>query len=196
MSRVLVLAGSVDGGSPSAALAGAAARELALLSHSVTRLSLADYPLPLFNGDPREEAAPQSALQLARQMMAHDAVFIVTPQHNGGIPTVLKNAIDWIAHPTAGSRKAFQEERVFALASASAEPHGGWPALAMLRQILAAGLGALVVPEELALASADRAFDECGALVEGERAAALRRLLEAMTRRAALLRRGADDHRT
>lgn len=195
MTRVLVLPGSARGGSPDVALAGAAARELALIGHSVTRLSLADYSLPIYDGD-LEEKRTDSATQLARQVMAHDAVLIVTPEYNGGLPPLLKNAIDWVSHPTIGGLKPFREDRVFALAGASADSFGGMRALAMLRQVLEGGLRALVIPEQLALSAADKAFDQRGALADPQRATELRRMLEAMTRRATLLRRGIEDHRT
>jgi chromate reductase, NAD(P)H dehydrogenase (quinone) len=197
MTRVLVLPGSVRDGSPSIALAGAAAREMALLGHSVTRLSLAEYALPIFDSEPgHEQTAPQAAQQLARQFAAHDAVLIVTPEHNGGIPALLKNAIDWVGHPGAGGIKAVAEDRIFALASADSHSLGGFAALTMLRQVLETGLGALVVPEQFALPGADRAFDDRGALADPQRHRELRRMLEALTRRAELLRRGNADHRT
>lgn len=197
MTRVLVLPGSVRDGSPSIALAGAAARELALLGHSVTRLSLAEYALPIFDSEPgHEQTAPQAALQLARQFAAHDAVLIVTPEHNGGIPALLKNALDWVSHSQAGGLKAFGEDRAFAVASAAPHSLGGFAALAMLRQVLETGLGALVVPEQFALPGADKAFDDRGALADPKRHAEFKRMLEALTRRATLLRRGVEDHRT
>lgn len=197
MIRLLVLPGSARGGSPDVALAGAAARELALTGHSVTRLSLADYALPIYDCElDGTRGVPDEAIHLARQFMAHDAVLVVTPDYNGGLPPLLKNALDWVSQPKAGGPKAFQEDRVFALAAASADPFGGLRALTMLRQVLEGGLGALVIPEQLALAGADKAFDDRGALADPQRAAELRRMLEAMARRATLLRRGIEDHRT
>jgi chromate reductase len=197
MTSVLVLPGSARGGSPDVELAGAAARELALTGHSVTRLSLADYSMPIYDGELDDRnAVPDGAIQLARQFTAHDAVLIVTPDHHGGVPALLKNAIDWIAHPRGGGLKPFHEDRVFALASASADSLGGLRALQMLRQLLEGGLRALVIPEQLALANADKAFNDRGALADPQRATELRRMLEAMTRRATLLRRGMGDHRT
>lgn len=194
MTRVLVLPGSARAGSPDAALAGAAARELALLGHSVTRLSLADYGLPLFDGDPGDlSAIPDSAVQLARQFAAHDAILIVTPEYNGGLPAPLKNAVDWVSVPKIGRMKPFHDDRVFALAAASADSLGGMRALIMLRQVLEGGLRALVIPEQLALPAADKAFDVRGALADPQRAADLRRVLDAMGRRATLLRRGVED---
>jgi chromate reductase len=193
MTRVLILPGSLRGSAPDAALAGAAARELALLGHSVTQLSLADYTLPVHDGELDEgRGAPQAAVQLARQFAAHDAALLCTPDSHCGLPPLLKNALDWAGHPTIGGPAAFGEDRVFALAAASPNSDGGLAALLALRRVLEGGLGALVIPEQLALAAADTAFDDRGALADPERAAELRRLLEAMTRRARLLRRGLE----
>jgi chromate reductase, NAD(P)H dehydrogenase (quinone) len=44
--KILVFAGSIRTGSFNGRLAALAARELALLAADVTRISLADYPLP------------------------------------------------------------------------------------------------------------------------------------------------------
>ena len=49
--KILVMAGSLRAGSHNARLAALAAKELALAEADVTRISLADYPLPLFDAD-------------------------------------------------------------------------------------------------------------------------------------------------
>jgi NAD(P)H-dependent FMN reductase len=49
---------------------------------------------------------------------------------------------------------------VFALGSASARVDGGLHALAALRQILQAGCGALVLPEQINVGRAEEAFDD------------------------------------
>ncbi len=51
MVRILVFAGSIRTGSFNARLAAAAARELALLDVDVSLISLADYPMPIYDGD-------------------------------------------------------------------------------------------------------------------------------------------------
>ena len=72
--------------------------------------------------------------------------------------------------------------RVFAIASVSPEPSGGLHALLALRQILEIGCGALVIPEQLAIAGVDEAFDELGNIADTRIAnqfhAMLARLLE------------------
>ena len=49
--KILVFAGSIRTGSHNARLAALAAKELALAGADVTRISLEDYPLPIYDGD-------------------------------------------------------------------------------------------------------------------------------------------------
>ena len=66
-SKILVLAGSIRAGSVNTRLAGSIARELSLLDCEVTRISLEDYPLPLYNGDLEDsEGVPENAKKLAK----------------------------------------------------------------------------------------------------------------------------------
>ena len=51
MPKILVIPGSLRTGSHNARLAALATKELALAEADVTRISLADYPLPLFDAD-------------------------------------------------------------------------------------------------------------------------------------------------
>ena len=53
--KILVFAGSIRTGALSGKLAALAAKELALADADVTRISLADYPLPIYNGDLEKE---------------------------------------------------------------------------------------------------------------------------------------------
>ncbi|WP_443987207.1 NAD(P)H-dependent oxidoreductase, partial [Mycobacterium marinum] len=56
--------------------------------------------LPFYNEDidtPDQVPAPVSALrEVASQS---DAALVVTPEYNGSIPAVIKNAIDWLSRP-------------------------------------------------------------------------------------------------
>jgi chromate reductase, NAD(P)H dehydrogenase (quinone) len=56
--------------------------------------------------------------------------------------------------------------RAFAIGSASPGGFGGMRGLLMLRQILAVGTGAVVIPEQVTISSARAAFDDSGALSE------------------------------
>jgi chromate reductase len=179
--KILVFAGSIRSGSYNARLAALAAKELALAGADVTRISLEDYPLPLYDGD--EEArlgAPLSARNLKHMVAAHQGVFIASPEYNASLAPLLKNAIDWISRvrergepPLAAFR-----DRVFALGSASDQPYGGVRSLMALRQVLEQGCGALVIPEQVTVFRAGEAFDEMDKLKDEGTAEALRRVLQ------------------
>src|SRR5439155_5331838 len=85
--RVIVFAGSIRSGALSQKLADVAAKELALAEADVTKVSLADYPLPIYNGDlETEKGIPENALKLARLIAAQQGVFIATPEYNNSPP--------------------------------------------------------------------------------------------------------------
>ena len=190
--RTLVLPGSLRTGSFNALLAAQAAKHLALSDATVTRLSLADYPLPLYDADlEAERGVPAPAVKLARQFAAHDAILLVSPEYNAGISPLMKNTIDWISRVREAGVKPF-EDRAFALASASPGNFGGLRGLLSLRQTLELGLGALVIPEQFLLPRAREAFDADGDFADADAAGRLARMLDALRRRTLLLRRMAE----
>jgi chromate reductase len=160
--KILVIPGSLRTGSLNARLAAAIAHELVQSGAEVTRISLSDFPLPIYDGDLQAKSGvPKHAVNLKRMIGAHHGVLIVTPEYNSSVPALLKNTIDWITrvqdpHETRG--QVFRE-RMFAIAAASGGRLGGTRALAALRLILSA-CHATVVPNQLALSFADQAYDE------------------------------------
>jgi chromate reductase, NAD(P)H dehydrogenase (quinone) len=178
--KILVFAGSIRTGSFNGRLAALAAKELALLAAEVTRISLADYPLPLNDGD--AEAAggpPENAERLRRQFIAHHGIFIASPEYNASITPLLKNTLDWISRVReagAQPRAAFKD-RVFALGAASNGTHGGYRSLIALRHVLELGCGALVLPDQVAIRNAASAFDGDGDLHDPGDADRLRSML-------------------
>src|SRR3954471_10317230 len=160
--KILVIPGSLRSGSLNAKLAAVAAHALAQEGAEITRISLSDFPLPIYDSDLQAKSGvPKHAVNLKRMLAAHHGVLIVTPEYNSSVPALVKNTIDWISrvqdpHETRG--QVFRE-RVFAIASASGNRLGGTRALAALRLILTA-CHASVVPNQLALPFADQAYDE------------------------------------
>jgi chromate reductase, NAD(P)H dehydrogenase (quinone) len=160
--KILVIPGSLRTGSLNARLAATAAYEFALLGADVTRISLADFPLPIYDGDLQNKSGvPKHAVNLKRMIGTHHGVLIVTPEYNSSVPPLVKNAIDWVsrvqdAHETRG--QVFRE-RPFAIAAASEGRLGGTRALAALRLILSA-CRATVIPNQFALSFADAAYDD------------------------------------
>jgi len=161
--KILVVPGSIRAGSHNVKLAALAAKELTLLDIDVTRISLADYPLPIYDADADARAGqPVNAVKLKHMIMAHQGIFIASPEYSASVTPLLKNAIDWVSRvrergdPTYAAFKG----RAFAIASAPPGRAGGLRSLMALRQILELGCGALVIPEQVAIQRADSAFDE------------------------------------
>lgn len=176
--RILVFAGSIRTGAFSGKLAALAAKELTLSDNDVSLISLADYPMPIYDADlEAREGQPANAKKLRGMMLAHRGVFIVTPEYNASLPPLLKNTIDWISRAKEPAGNPFKE-CVFALGSTSDGWRGGYRALAALRQSLELGLETLVVPEMISVPGAASAFDQAGDLKEERWAKQLRRTLD------------------
>ncbi|WGD52690.1 NAD(P)H-dependent oxidoreductase [Bradyrhizobium sp. CB1650] len=160
--KILVLPGSLRTGSHNAKLAAVAAYEFAQAGVDVTRISLADFPLPIYDGDLQAKSGvPKHAINLKRMIGAHQGVLIVTPEYNASVPPLLKNAIDWVSRvqdPHEVRGEVFRH-RVFALAGASQSRLGASRALGALRLILTS-CHANVIAGQLALAFADQAYDD------------------------------------
>ena len=177
--KILVIPGSLRSGSLNARLAAVMAHELAQSGTEVTRISLSDFPLPIYDGDLQARSGvPKHAVNLKRMIGAHHGVLIVTPEYNSSVPALVKNTIDWITrvqdpHETRG--QVFRE-RVFAIASASGNRLGGTRALAALRLILSA-CHAQVIPNQFALSFANEAYDEMERLKNSADAEALKALV-------------------
>jgi len=167
--KILVLSGSTRSGSHNTRLAALAAKELTLIDADVTRISLQDYPLPLFEADlEANSGAPASAVKLKQMIMAHQGVFIASPEYSASVTPLLKNAIDWVSRVRERADPAYAafKGRVFAIASASPTTTGGLRSLMALRQILELGCGALVIPEQVAVQQAEQAFDDMDRLID------------------------------
>jgi chromate reductase len=160
--KILVIPGSLRTGSLNARLAAAAAYEFAQADAEVTRISLGDFPLPIYDGDLQSKSGvPKNAINLKRMIGAHQGVLIVTPEYNSSVPPLVKNTIDWVTRVQDASEARGQvfRETPFAIAAASGGRLGGTRALAALRLILSA-CHATVIPNQLALSFADQAYDD------------------------------------
>src|SRR5216683_2018066 len=160
--KILVIPGSLRTGSHNARLAAAAAYQFAQAGADVTRISLGDFPLPIYDGDLQTKSGvPKNAINLKRMIGAHHGVLIVTPEYNSSVPPLVKNTIDWVTRvqdPNETRGQVFRE-RAFAIAAASESRLGGARSLAALRLILSA-CHATVIPNQLALSFASEAYDD------------------------------------
>jgi NAD(P)H-dependent FMN reductase len=150
---------------------------LTLFDADVTRISLQDYPLPIFDADAENRSGPpENAIKLKQMIMAHQGVFIASPEYSASVTPLLKNALDWVSRVRERGDPAYAayKGRVFAIASASPTPTGGLRSLMALRQILELGCGALVIPEQVAVQQAETAFDEMDDIIDSRTANLLR----------------------
>ena len=160
--KILVIPGSLRTGSLNVRLAAAASYQFAQAGADVTRISLADFPLPIYDGDLQSKSGvPKNALNLKRMIGAHHGVLVVTPEYNSSVPPLVKNTIDWVTRVQDGqeSRGQVFRGRAFAIAAASESRLGGTRSLAALRLILTA-CHAIVIPNQLALSFASEAYDD------------------------------------
>src|SRR6202023_1337668 len=137
--KILVIPGSLRIGSLNARLAAGAAHELAQQGAEVTRISLADFPLPIYDGDLQgKSGVPKHAVNLKRMIGAHHGVLIVTPEYNSSVPALVKNTIDWLSRvqDTHETRGQVFREKPFAIAAASESRLGGTRGLSALRLVL------------------------------------------------------------
>jgi NAD(P)H-dependent FMN reductase len=170
-------------------LATLAAKELSLAGAEVFHLSLADYPLPIYDADLAKSALPPNAQKLKQLVSTHRGVFIASPEYNASVTPLLKNAIDWIStvrEPGEPMLVAFQN-RAFAIGAASPGRSGGMQSLIALRQVLAVGCRALVLPEQVTVANAYEAFDDSGELKDARLGTQLKTVVQKLIDYARLL---------
>lgn len=160
--KILIIPGSLRTGSHNAKLAAVAAYEFARASVDVTHISLADFPLPIYDGDLQAKSGvPKHAINLKRMIGAHHGVLIVSPEYNASVPPLLKNVIDWVSrvHDLHEARGDVFRNRAFALAGASQSRLGAARALQALRLILTS-CHANVIASQFTLAFAGEAYDD------------------------------------
>ncbi|MET0605991.1 MAG: NAD(P)H-dependent oxidoreductase [Beijerinckiaceae bacterium] len=184
--NILVFSGSARAGSLNGKLADLAAAELSKLEAKVKRISLKDFPLPVYDGDfEREHGAPPEALAFRSELDSHHGIFIACPEYNSGYAPMLKNTLDWASR---GLSRPLLAGKILSLGSASPSWRGGWRGLIQIQTALTVGMGATVLPDMVPVPHADKAFAADGSLSEAAPAkmlqAAVTRLVRAATQAA------------
>lgn len=177
--KILVIPGSVRESAPDVRLAAAIVKEIALADHEATRISLADFALPVHDDAVRE--TPSAAIDLKRMIGAHHAVLLVTPERHALPPTLMLNTLNWLASVRERNEPALQAFRgkPFAIAAVSDRADGIYAALA-LRQMLTAGLHADVIAPQLIVSRGNDAFDRMDRLQDENEFAALQALVRSL----------------
>ena len=122
MTEVLILVGSLRAGSVNRQLAEVAAES----APDGVRVNV--YPdlgeLPFYNEDLDVDPAPAPVAALRAAAAAAGAALVVTPEYNGTIPAVLKNAIDWLSRPFGNG--ALKGKPVAVIGAAAGRYGGVW----------------------------------------------------------------------
>ena len=150
--NVLVLLGSLRAASVNRQLA-----ELAVESApDGVSLQLFDRlgELPFYNEDIDNEDVAESVTALREAAADADAALVVTPEYNGSIPGVLKNAIDWLSRPYGDS--ALKDKPLAVVGAALGQYGGVWEHDETRKSF---GIAGPRVVEDLKLSVQTTAFD-------------------------------------
>lgn len=169
--KVLAFAGTQRHASFNRKLVRIAARGVTAAGIEITHLDWADYAMPLYDPELEAQGMPESVLRFKALLIAHQGFLISSPEYNGSMSPLMKNAIDWATRPVPGEKPmACFKHKVVGLLSTSPGVFGGVLGLMQLRQLLTR-LGCLVIPEQYPVGEAGKIFDEHGELRDPKHAA-------------------------
>lgn len=157
--KILVILGSVRNGRMSERVASFVMQRLAKvdgISAELADLGAIDLPI-MEERLGRIDPPPPGLEALGASIAGADALVVVTPEYNHGYPGVLKNALDYFL-------PQFKRKPV-ALVTVSGGGHGGVNAWAQLVTVLVY-MGAIVLPQTVAVSKVQDAFTADGAALE------------------------------
>ncbi len=166
MPRILAFSGSARSQSFNQRLVAIAATGAEQAGAEVKLISLADYPMPIFNQDlERTQGLPDEARAFKQLLVESDGFLISSPEYNSAFSPLLKNALDW------ASRSETEEEqpllayrgKVAVIMATSPGSLGGLRGLVFLRMLLN-NLAINVLPGQQAIPAAASAFSQNGTL--------------------------------
>lgn len=174
---VLVLVGSLRAESTNRRLAQAA---IADLPDGVSaRVSSCPGRLPLYDQDLDTETPVEAVRKFRAELEDADALVLVTPEYNGSLSGVIKNAIDWGSRPRGAAPLAGLPVAVL---GASASPRAAqWAREDAVRVLKVAGAHPL--ENTVGVGSSMDAF-EAGRLKDQDLAGQVRELLSELVRQA------------
>jgi chromate reductase len=178
MPLILGISGSLREASHNSALLRAAATQLP------PGVSLDVYDelreIPPYDADIDVEPADPTVSRFREAIGRADGVLIATPEYNGSMPGVLKNALDWASRPFPDN--ALRGKPV-AVIGASTGLFGAVWSQAETRKVLGI-IGADVIDQELPVGLAEGAFADDGGLLDSDQRAALAELVDVLAARA------------
>lgn len=171
MVALLGICGSLRKASLNRALLEAVAETLP--AHARMAIT-SDLDLPIFNNDLED---PPKVAELKALVAAADGVVFGVPEYNYSIPGGLKNALDWLSRPPAGSP---MRGKPIGMVGAAAGMSGTIRAQTHLRQMLLYSDSPCLSQPEVLIPRAQDRFDAAGRLADASTRALLERFGAAM----------------
>jgi chromate reductase, NAD(P)H dehydrogenase (quinone) len=131
--------------------------------------------VPPYNADVEVAGDPEPVQALKAAIRAAEALLVVTPEYNYGVPGVLKNAIDWASRPPTGS---VLNGKPAAIMGATPGKTGTARAQLALRQSFVFTQTPCLPAPEVLVAEASRRFAADGTLTDEATRRYVRELLE------------------
>lgn len=179
-AKLLFLAGSCRKESINMKLARAASKMAEDMAALPTFIDLADYPMPLYDGDYEDKhGVPVTAKQLKQIFIDHDGFFIASPEYNSGYSPLLKNTIDWMTRPMGDDVPglAVFDGKIGAISATSPGGLGGMRGLVQLRMLLG-NINVHLIPAQAAISNGFNAFNDDGTLSDDDQKKMLHNVVE------------------
>jgi len=181
--RLLFFAGSTREGSYNKRLARLAQHTAQANGVEGVFVDLRDYAMPLYSGDLEAEQGPPVAAREFKALLGeYQGIFVASPEYNSSITPLLKNTLDWVTRVRGNGESGLEvyKSRVFAISGTSPGYYGAMRSLLHLRQILEVGIGATVIPQQMALPRAGDAFADDGSLKDKAQQGLIKDVVEAL----------------
>ncbi|MFI9585493.1 NAD(P)H-dependent oxidoreductase [Streptomyces sp. NPDC052236] len=180
--RILALVGSLRAGSHNRQLAEAAVKHAPEGVEIELYEGLAD--VPFYNEDIDVEAGvPEAAARLRAAAGQADGFLLFSPEYNGTIPAVLKNAIDWLSRPYGAG--AIGGKPVAVVGTAFGQYGGVWAQDEARKAVGIAG-GKVLEDAKLSIPGSITRFADTHPADDGEVVAGLTEVMQQLTSQATL----------
>jgi chromate reductase len=173
MISVSAMCGSLRRGSYNQSLLDAAVERAPAHGLAITQIDIARFPL--FNQDLEHPEFPEPVQGAKAVIAASECLLLASPEHNFGVPGVLKNAIDWVSRP---ARDPALMHRPLAVMGASTGYMGTIRGQLAWRQMWHFFKAPVFSEVELTVSFAAKAVDDNGVLVAENYLATLEEYLE------------------
>ena len=189
--RILGIAGSTRRESLNRKLLHVALRGAESIDVEIEHLDLRDLAIPLYDGDSEtSQGMPDGVRRLREALKLSDGVIIASPEYNGSMTAVLKNAIDWTSRPDPqfpeDPRMVAWRGKAAGIISTSPGGLGGVRGLDHLRAVLN-HMGMAVVTLQAAIPAGHEAFHDNGSILDASQHAEVESVGRAVAERASSL---------